>query len=101
MGSRAQKLLSERRLVKVIVEGTGVELTVSYGGKYDRMYLLLPGRFCSCASFYFEVFSKRAKEACVHLKALELSRGELPVARMSWDEFKNRTYPLVFKGFLT
>ncbi len=101
MSSRARKLLSERRLIRVIVEDAGVELTVSYGGKYDRMYVLVPGRFCSCASFYFEVLSKRAKEACAHLEAFELSRSELPVLKVSWEEFRNRIYPLIFKGFLT
>jgi predicted nucleic acid-binding Zn finger protein len=101
VGSRARKLLSERRLLKVNVEDVGVELTVSYGGKYERVYLLLPGRFCSCASFYFEVFSKRAKEKCAHLEALELSKGELPQIKVDWEEFKNRIFPLIFKGFLT
>lgn len=95
------KLLSERRLLKILIEDARLDLVVSYGAKYDRMYLLMPARFCSCASFYFDVYSRRVKDKCVHLKAFELSKGDLPVIKTSWEEFKNRIYPLIFKGLLT
>lgn len=101
MSKREAKLLSERRLIKLAVAEKGIELVVSYSSKYDSMYLLIPEEYCSCASFYIEVFSRRSSDACIHLRALRASGGRLPEARVSWDDFKNKFYPLIFKGFLT
>jgi len=101
MSSRALKLLSEKRLLKILVEDAKIDLVVSYGANYDRMYLLLPGRFCSCASFYFDVYSRRVKDKCIHLRAFEISKSDVPIIKIFWEEFKNKLYPLIFKGMLT
>jgi hypothetical protein len=41
------------------------------------------------------------KDECIHLRAFELSKSDVPVIKISWEEFKNKFYPLIFKGMLT
>lgn len=100
MERRALKVLSEKRLVKVIVEEYGLELYIAYSAKRERAHLVLPEGFCTCSYFYFNVFSRRVKDACLHLKALELSQSALPEVKLSVDKFKKSVFPLIFKGLL-
>jgi len=97
----ARKLLSEGRLVKVHLEDTNITFYVAYSAHFDRAYLLVPPVFCSCASFYFNVFTRRLAKECVHLMAQRMAPPDgLREERMSLEQFKNRVLPLIFKGLL-
>jgi len=98
----AQKLLSERRVVKVHVRELGLTLYLAYGAKFDKLYLLIPGRFCSCFSFFFSAFLRRTASQCVHLAALSLAKdAQLPAVEVSLEDFRNKIFPLIFRGLLS
>lgn len=101
MERSARKLLSERRLLKVHIEDLGVTLHLAYGAKLDKLYLLVPSVFCSCSSFYFNVFSRKLSERCVHLAAYEMANSSVPEVRLNFEQFKNNYYPLIIKGLLS
>jgi len=101
MERSARKLLSKRRLLKVRIEELGVTLHLAYGTKLDKLYLLLPPVFCSCSSFFFNVFTRRLSERCVHLAAYEIASSSVPEVHVSFEQFKNSYYPLIIKGLLS
>lgn len=101
MERAALKILSEKRLIKVNIEDEGPTLYLVYGTKFDKMYLLVPPSFCSCSSFYFNVFSRKLSQRCVHLAAYEASDHSIPEVSVRMDYFKDKLYPLIFKGLLS
>lgn len=101
MEKRALRLIADNKLVKLRLEETGVEMVVAYGGKYDRLYLVVPGRYCSCPSFYFSATSGRERSGCVHLRACELAGQSIPENIIKWDYFKNKIFPMLFKGLIS
>lgn len=100
MERAAQKIIAERRLLKVHIEELGLTVYMAYGAKFDKAYIFLPSSFCSCFSFYFNVFSRRVSSNCVHLEACALSQSSIPVLQVNFETFKNKVYPLIFKGLL-
>jgi len=72
---RALEAALERRVVRLRCkeDEEGVELYVFHGK--DRDYLVFPGRFCTCKDFELNVVIRRAKGACYHLVAYEISRA--------------------------
>jgi len=96
---KALRMATGARLVRIVIEDLGVTLHAAYSADYSRLYLVIPGEYCSCPSYLFEVFLRRAAEKCVHLEAFELSSNVREV-RVSYEEFRKRIYPLLFKGLL-
>lgn len=99
---KALRIITGRRLVRIVVEDLGVTLYAAYSTDYDRLYLLVPGRFCSCASFLFDVVLRRAAERCVHLEALREARDvNITEMRVDLTRFTSILYPLLFKGIIS
>lgn len=99
MERRALRAAAGARLVKIVVEDLGVTIHAAYSADYDRLYLVIPGEFCSCPSYLFDVFLRRAADKCVHLEAFELASNVREI-RVSYEEFRKRIYPLLFRGLL-
>lgn len=99
MERRALKAAAGARLVRIVIEDLEVAIHAAYSTNYDRLYLIIPGVFCSCPSYLFDVFLRKAAEKCLHLEAFELA-GVAREVRVSYEEFRKRFYPLLFKGLL-
>ena len=66
--------LSKRRFVRLILKNSDVprEYWIFLGK--DRDYILIPCMYCSCPDFTINVLSRRSKNFCYHLVALEIAR---------------------------
>lgn len=97
---RALKLISEKKLVKFVVEDANLTIYAAYSRRFDALYVTVPGKFCSCPSYLFDVFAKRISDSCIHLLAMKLVGSNLQEVRISLDEFTNKIFPLIFKGLI-
>lgn len=90
-----------KRIVKMEITDLGITLYAAYSRRHDRLYLIVPGMYCSCPSFLFEVYLKGEKEKCIHLEGLEsVGEDQVPVIKLTFSRFKEVFYPLIFRGFL-
>lgn len=101
MERSARKLINEKRLIKVHIEELSVTLHLAYGAKLDKLYLVVPPAFCSCSSFFFNVFARRSSNRCVHLAAYDIAGSSIPEVHVSLEHFKNNLFPLIVKGLLS
>ncbi|QOJ79615.1 SWIM zinc finger family protein [Infirmifilum lucidum] len=91
---QARKALSEGRVKKIKVEGLvadskPAELFVVESRDRKRLYVVVPGVYCSCEDFLFSVFYKEKSKACYHMIAVEIAIKEgisLKKEHMSFDE---------------
>lgn len=70
--SKVVEAISSRRFIKFKVENLRIEYW-GYVGK-ERDYILIPCLYCSCPDFTINVLSKRIRDFCYHLVALEIAR---------------------------
>ncbi len=91
---QARKALSEGRVKKVEIEGLTAsskpaELFVVESRDRKRLYVVVPGIYCSCEDFLFSVFYRGESKACYHMIAVEIAIKEgvsLKKEHMSFDE---------------
>lgn len=94
---RVVEAVRQRRVVEVSDEG-GSRVYVFLGRSGD--YLVVPGTFCSCRDFEFNVMFRWRRRACYHLVATELAirRGLLRRLKVGRDTFLDILYEVVFNG---
>ena len=70
--SKVIEAVTSKRFIKLKIKNLRIEYW-GYMGK-ERDYLLIPCLYCSCPDFTINVLSKRIRDFCYHLVALELAR---------------------------
>jgi len=99
--ARAREALSSGRILRVVFEPSGRTLYLALSRERDRYYLMIPGRYCSCGEFFFNVLLRRTANACHHLMALSMALSSGGLREVRADD---REYPSylrrIFRGAL-
>ncbi len=95
----ARRAVSEGRVKAFIIEGKWKVFFVESRLR-DKLYFLVPGAYCSCADYFFNVFLKRRKKYCYHLLALKyaLEEGKVRCEHLTLEEFKAQMFKKVVMG---
>jgi len=95
----AKRAVSEGRVKAFIIEGKWKVFFVESRLK-DKLYFLVPGTYCSCADYFFNVFLRRRERYCYHLLALKyaLEEGKVRYIRVTLEEFKAQMFRKVVMG---
>ncbi len=75
---RALAAVRRRRVVRFTFTPSGVVLWGVYSRKREKLYLVVPGLYCSCAGFAMNVVATGRSSYCYHMVAQKLAeeRGE-------------------------
>ena len=76
--------ITSKRFIKFKTNNLATEYW-GYLGK-ERDYILIPCLYCSCPDFIINVLSKRIRDFCYHLVALEIARKKHMYRELSINE---------------
>jgi len=99
--SKALRAAVGRRVLRIAFEPSGLVLTAVESRRRDRLYLVIPGRFCSCSDFLINVYLREVKESCYHLVAYELAemKGLVREIRCRDEDFE-KYFKMIVRGLL-
>ncbi len=62
----------------------GLPLYAVLSADRSRYYIVVPRLFCSCPDYFFSVVSRKTKEMCYHMLAVEIGLREGLVEEECW-----------------
>lgn len=95
-----RRAVSEGRVVLYRVEGTEIYCVLSK--LRDKLYIVIPGSFCSCYDFFFSIYLGKRRGNCYHLESVKLALEErkIRVIDVSKEEFRRNILPKILLGML-
>ncbi len=66
----------------------------------ERDYLIVPGLYCSCRDFQFNVVLRGRRPSCYHLVVAEVLRreGRLRELKMGYEDIVNTVFEILYEG---
>ncbi|ABL78033.1 SWIM zinc finger family protein [Thermofilum pendens] len=96
----ARRAIAEKRVKLVKIKGAygASELFLVESTDRKKVYVVIPGVYCSCPDFLFHVHLERSRKKCYHMVAVELAIREKKYVEEEIEE--DRLTELVVKSFL-
>ncbi|MCC6003212.1 MAG: SWIM zinc finger family protein [Thermofilum sp.] len=86
--NRAIKAVLEKRVkcVKVKIGTSEIKFFIVESSNKEKMYVVLPGLYCSCPDFLFSVRFREQGEKCYHMMAVEIAVKEKRYVEIEIDK---------------
>ncbi len=99
-----RKAVAGKRVKKIILheDASTFEFFAVESKDRKRLYIVIPGMFCSCPDFFYSVILKKKKNSCYHLEAVKIAirENKFDVMDITDEKMKKLIFLKIISGFI-